>query len=266
MNDNDSMTMGVLGPLMMRVSDRDCVPKARKPRQLLAFLMVNAGLVVRASDCVVELWDTQQPKSAATTLQTYVLHLRSALGEVSVESDDRTLVTLNHCYQLAVDPLDVDCFRFEDLARRGGDLAGAGDHAGASAMFAEALALWRGPAFADVRPGPLSQPYVTELEETRRYVLERRIDADLRLHRHRDLLDELDSLTKEQPTNENLHAQFMVALYRSDMRAQAQAQFRKLCRTLEENFGFEPGSRLKRLYEAVSSGRLNSPGRVASRS
>src|SRR5438876_859334 len=148
------MTMGVLGPLVLDRAGVSHVPRAQKPRQLLAFLMINATLPVRASDCLLELWDTQPPKSAMSTLQTYVLHLRRTFGEVSQEDSDKTLLTMNQGYQLAVNRLDVDCFLFEDLARHGSVLARAGDHARASALFTKALELWRGPALADVRPGP----------------------------------------------------------------------------------------------------------------
>lgn len=256
----NAMTMGVLGPLMMARGDRSLVPGRRKPRQLLAFLLINANQAVRAADCVVELWDSRPPKSAASTLQTYVLHVRGALGEASAGGRGATLLGLNRCYQLAVNPLDIDCFRFEDLTRHGGALARAGDHAAASAVFTEALGLWRGPALADVRPGPLSMPYLVELEETWKYVLEQRIAADLKLNRHRELLSELDTLTNAYPTNENLHAHFMVALYRSGMRHQALAQFGKLCRTLADSFGFEPGTRIRRLHQAVLSDQLTPGG------
>jgi SARP family transcriptional regulator, regulator of embCAB operon len=255
-----AMKMGVLGPLMLAEGEHSYVPRARKPRQLLAFLMLNANVRVRASDCVVELWDASPPKSATSTLQTYVLHLRDTLSELSAGDRGRPLHTLNQCYRFSVNPLDVDCFQFEDLARRGSELARAGDYAAASALFTRALELWRGPALVDVRPGPLSRPYLIELEETRKYVLEQRIEADLKLNRHHELLGELDTLTKSHPTNENLHAQFMVALYRSGMRAQALAQFRKLCRTLEDSFGFEPGTRIKRLYQAVMTDHLATVG------
>ncbi|ONI76446.1 hypothetical protein ALI144C_36680 [Actinosynnema sp. ALI-1.44] len=245
------MKMGVLGPLLMDRGGRNRVPNARKPRRLLALLMINAGYPVRASDCVTELWDTSPPKSAASTLQTYVLHLRRMLGEAASGDDDNTLRTANLGYQLAVNPLDVDCFLFEDMARHGAALANANEYEGASEMFTKALDLWRGPVMADVRPGPVSLSYVVELEESRKYVLERRIEADLKLHKHKALLDELETLVRTYPTNENLRAQFMVALYRSGHRAEALSVFRNLRRTLEDNFGFEPDPRIKRLYGAI---------------
>jgi DNA-binding SARP family transcriptional activator len=247
------MDMGVLGPLVLVRGGQSCVPSAPKPRQLLALLMINANQMVRASDCLVELWDTQPPKSAMSTLQTYVLHLRRVLGETSDEDHGPALMTMNQGYQLAANRLDLDRFVFEDLARRGSEAARAGNHEHASAMFAEALRLWRGPALADVRPGPLSLPLLIELEEARKYVLEQRIEADLRLHRHHELLDELDTLTKAHPTNENLHAQFMIALYRAGKSTRALTVFRDLCRTLEDDLGFEPGPRIKRLHQAILS-------------
>ncbi|HCT79363.1 MAG TPA: SARP family transcriptional regulator [Micromonosporaceae bacterium] len=247
------MKMGVLGPLVLDRGGQSRVPSAPKPRQLLALLMINANQMVRASDCLVELWDTQPPKSAMSTLQTYVLHLRRVLGETSNEDHGPALMTMNQGYQLEANRLDLDCFVFEDLARRGSEAARTGDHRRASSLFAEALRLWRGPALADVRPGPLSLPLLIELEEARKYVLEQRIEADLRLNRHHELLDELETLTKAHPTNENLHAQFMIALYRAGMSTRALTVFRGLCRTLEDDLGFEPGPRIQRLHQAVLS-------------
>lgn len=248
-----TMNMGVLGPLVLRRGGRSRVPSAPKPRQLLAFLMINANQMVRASDCVLELWDTQPPRSATSTLQTYVLHLRRVLGETTAEDHGPALMTMNQGYQFAVNRQNLDRFVFEDMAQRGSEAALAGNDLRASALFAEALQLWRGPALADVRPGPLSSPRLVALEETRKYVLEQRIEADLRLGRHHELLEELDTLTQSYPTYENLHAQYMIALYRAGRSTRALAVFRKLCRTLEENLGIEPGPRMQRLHLAVRS-------------
>ncbi|MGH3908077.1 MAG: AfsR/SARP family transcriptional regulator [Pseudonocardiaceae bacterium] len=259
--------MGVLGPVVLTVNGAALVPGAPKTRQLLAFLMLNANQVVRASECITELWGSQPPKSALSTLQTYVLHIRQILRNASRVGQSDTLVTRNQCYQLVVHPQDLDRLQFEDLARLGRAAAAEGDDQRAGELFTCALTLWRGPALADVHAGPLSSTHLVELEENRKGILEQRIEADLRLGRHRELLDELGTLTSSHPTHENLHAQFMLALYRSDERTRALAVFRRLRFVLAETLGIEPAPPMQRLYEAVLAGdpALDSPSSVRSR-
>ncbi|MEV0979520.1 AfsR/SARP family transcriptional regulator [Streptomyces sp. NPDC049915] len=247
------MKSGVLGPLLLSGSDANLVPSAPKPRQLLAFLMLNAPRMVRAGDCITELWGSTPPKSAMSTLQTYVLHIRQALRGPRGDHS-RLLLTRNQGYQLALETTDFDRFRFTDLTRRGRLSAAAGDHRTASEMFTLALAQWRGTALSDVRTGPLSSPHLAELAETRQGVLEQRIEADLALGKHRELVDELSDLTARHPTHENVHAQLMVALYRSGDRKRAGDVFHGLRRALGDTLGIEPVPRMRRLYQAVLAG------------
>jgi DNA-binding SARP family transcriptional activator len=246
-----SLQVGVLGPMSLFIDGEKHTPSAPKPRQLLAILMLNANRIVRTSECVTELWGSQPPKSAISTLQTYVLYIRQILRSAPTDCS-HALVTRNHGYQLDVSPQASDRFRFESLARRGRDAA-AGDPARASRLLGEALRLWRGPVLADVPPGPIGSAHVVELDETRKSVLEWRIEADLRLGRHRELLTELDALTALRPTNENIHAQYMLALHRSGERSKAVDVFRRLRSRLSDSFGIEPQPRLRRLYEAIDS-------------
>ncbi|MFB8142063.1 AfsR/SARP family transcriptional regulator [Streptomyces parvus] len=248
------MEMGVLGSLVLVSGRVDLTPSAPKPRQLLAFLMLNANRMVRASDCIKELWDSHPPKSSMSTLQTYVLHIRQALRCTAAEVHSRTLVTQNHGYQLNVAPHSFDRFRFAYMDRLGQEAAAAGRFQQASDRFSEALALWRGPALQDVRTGPLSRTHLVELEETRKCVLERRIEADLRVGRHRELLDELAALAVQHPTHENIHAQYMLALHRSGYRPRAVTVHHALSSALRDTLGIEPTPRMQDLYEAIKSG------------
>ncbi|WP_326740980.1 AfsR/SARP family transcriptional regulator [Streptomyces sp. NBC_01022] len=249
------MEMGVLGPLSLFSNGVNLAPGAPKPRQLLAFLMLNANQMVRASECIKELWDSSPPKSSMSTLQTYVLQVRQALRGTSPANDrTQSLVTRNHGYQLKIPLHAFDRFRFESLTRRGQEAATKGDFEEASEQFSGALALWRGPALVDVQTGPLSTTHLVELEETRKCVLERRIEADLRLGRHRELRDELGALAVLHPTHENIHAQYMLALHRSGERTRALAVHHGLSRMLRDALGIEPTPRMQRLYEAISSG------------
>lgn len=246
------LRVGVLGPLSLVVDGHNRTPSAPKPRQLLAFLILNANRTVRASECIAELWGSHPPKTAMSTLQTYVLYIRQILRGAPVDHS-HSLITRNQGYQLVVPPQASDRLAFEQLARRGRDAAVAGAPARASALLGQALALWRGPALADVPPGPLSSAHVVELEEAREGVLEWRIEADLRLGRHHDLLAELDGLTALHPAHENIHAQYMLALHRSGMRLEALDVFHRLRCRLGDSFGIEPVPRLRRLYEAIDA-------------
>jgi len=246
------MNSGVLGPLLLSDAEENLVPSAPKPRQLLAFLMLNTPRMVRADDCITELWGSAPPKSAMSTLQTYVLHIRQSLRARTDRS--HLLVTRNQGYQLTLETTDFDRGRFTDLTKRGRMAAAAGDHRTASELFTLALAQWRGPALSDVRTGPLSSPHLAELTETRQGVLEQRIEADLALGKHRELVDELSDLTARHPTHENVHAQLMVALYRSGDRKRAGDVFHGLSQVLGDSLGIEPAPRMRRLYQAVLAG------------
>jgi DNA-binding SARP family transcriptional activator len=247
-----TVQVGVLGPMSLLIEGENHTPSAPKPRQLLALLMLNANQIVRTSECVTELWGSRPPKSAISTLQTYVLYIRQVLRGASTDCS-HALVTRNHGYQLDVAPQASDRLRFTSLARRGRDAA-TGDPAGASHLLRAALELWRGPVLADVPPGPVGSAHVVELDEIRKSVLECRIEADLRLGRHRELLTELDSLATLHPTNENIHAQYMLALHRSGKRSTAVDVFHRLRWRLGDSFGIEPQPRLRRLYKAIDAG------------
>ncbi|MFL6072041.1 MAG: BTAD domain-containing putative transcriptional regulator, partial [Mycobacteriales bacterium] len=203
------MRFAVLGPLeALDTEGRPVAVGGSRLRALLAMLALDAGRTVPAETLVDGLWGTEPPDGAANALQSLVSRLRRALGAAVIDSAAGG-------YRLAVARDAVDAHRFAAAAGAGRQALAAGDAERAAALLGDALALWRGPALADVRPGPLSLPFLIELEEARKYVLEQRIEADLRLNRHHQLLDELDTLTKAHPTNENLHAQFMIALYRA---------------------------------------------------
>lgn len=264
------MKAGVLGELLLSGDESgqpaNLVPSAPKPRQLLAFLMLNANHTVRASDCITELWPSHAPNSAMSTLQTYVLQLRQIFRNAPGADQAHHLITRNQGYEFVVDAGEFDRLQFEELTRRGREAAAGSADALASELFTAALALWRGPAVADVDVGPLSSPHVVELEETRIGVLEQRIEADLRMGRHALLLDELDRLTATHRTHENIHAQFMLALYRSGKRNRAIVVFQRLRALLRESLGIEPAPPMQRLHEAIVKGdpALDPPSRTVS--
>lgn len=249
------MRFGILGPLLASEGDKSYVPTAPKQRQLMALLLMNANQVVPTAACIEEIWESRPPASALSTLQTYVLQLRRILGRApsirSAGTAKQILSTHANGYLLVASLDDFDLHRFSNTARQARLAAGRQHDRAASALFAEALTIWRGPALADVKAGPLLRARLSGIEESRLTVQEERIEADLRLGRHHELLSELCVLTAQHPTHENLYAQFMVALYRSGRHAEALEAFRRLRRVLADELGIEPSPRMHRLHQAV---------------
>lgn len=239
----------------MHEQGRSYVPTAPKQRQLLALLLLNANRVVSTDTCIEELWNSSPPNTALSTLQSYILQLRRILRRVprigSLQAARRILETRDGGYLLSVRHDELDVNTFTSLVREGRTALSRKDDPTASALFAEALTIWQGTALADVQAGPVLGAYLAGLEEERISVQEQRIDADLRLGRHHELLGELSALTIQFPTHENLHAQFMLALYRSGRRTQALEVVQKLRHVLHDELGLEHSPRMRRLHQAI---------------
>ncbi|WP_328870165.1 AfsR/SARP family transcriptional regulator [Streptomyces sp. NBC_00287] len=249
------MEIAVLGPLAAQLGEKSVVPSAAKPRQVLALLALDSGRKVSVAALAEELWGDRPPRSSAATLHTYVKQLRhliaAALGPAAVPGPREILSRQYNGYVLDAPPDGTDAVRFERLARQGRSVLEGGDAATASDLLERALGLWRGPALADVTPGPLLEAEVLRLEELRRTALEDRITADLRLGRHDLLLGELTGLTARFPLHERLHGQLMVALCRSGRTWQALEVYGRLRTACVERLGLEPCPELRRLHQAV---------------
>ncbi|MFJ6721885.1 MULTISPECIES: AfsR/SARP family transcriptional regulator [unclassified Streptomyces] len=251
------MDIRVLGALAVRESGTSITPTAAKPRQVLALLALHADRVVPVTALIEELWGGKPPRSARTTLQTYVLQLRALITAALEQGgeEDRTakdvLVTLPGGYQLNSAGGTSDVREFDRLAGLGYRAMDSGDHRGAARLLREALALWSGPAFADVAAGVQLDMETWRLEETRLCALDRRIEADLRLGRHRELLGELTVLAGRYRTHENLHGQFMLALHRSGRRGEALTAYQRLRTNLVEELGIEPSTALRALQRSI---------------
>ncbi|MDX3538523.1 AfsR/SARP family transcriptional regulator [Streptomyces sp. MB09-01] len=253
------MKIQVLGPLSAEVNGGSIVPTARKPRQILTLLALYPGRVMPVPTLMEELWGTNLPQSALTTLQTYILQLRRRLGTAmgpgagagGAGGAKEVLVTRHGGYLLQIPPEAVDVHEYEGLVARGQSDFEQGDDESAAAMLRAALALWQGPALVDVRVGPILEIEVLRLEESRLVTVERRIDVDLRLGRHTELLAELTELIARHPQHEGLHSQAMVALYRSGRQATALDVYRRLRGRLIEDLGVEPSPQLQRLHQAM---------------
>ncbi|MCX5151569.1 AfsR/SARP family transcriptional regulator [Streptomyces sp. NBC_00320] len=277
------MDIEVLGTLAVREHGVSVTPTAPKPRQVLALLALHADQVVPVSALIEELWAGAPPRSARTTLQTYVLQLRALIasaleqGAAAAEGGEgaegaegvagaagrRTakdvLVTLPGGYLLNSGGGTSDVREFDRLAGIGYRAMDAGDFPGAARQLREALALWSGPAFADVHGGIQLDMEARRLEETRLCALDQRIEADLRLGRHRELLAELTVLASRYRTHENLHGQFMLALHRSGRRGEALDVYQRLRATLVRELGLEPSAALRRLQRSILMASPESP-------
>ncbi|GAA3494191.1 hypothetical protein GCM10019016_012900 [Streptomyces prasinosporus] len=247
----------VLGALSAREHGISITPTAPKPRQVLALLALHADRVVQVSSLIEELWDDEPPRSARTTLQTYVLQLRELIGEALAKAGEDgvtakdILVTLPGGYRLNTRGGRVDFREFERQAGAGYRAMDGDDYAAAARRLREALSLWTGSALADVTAGSRIGLEVKRLEETRLCALDQRIEADLRLGRHRELLSELTVLVNKHRMHESLHGQFMVALHRSGRRGEALSAYQRLRATLVRELGLEPSAALSRLQRSI---------------
>jgi DNA-binding SARP family transcriptional activator len=249
----------VLGPLEVSVGGVSIVPTASKPSQLLALLALNAGHVVTLTALTNEIWEYEPPRSGVPTLHTYILKLRRKLqdalaGEGTVTSKE-ILITRRSGYLLNLEPGAVDAVRYDRLSAIGRQAVNEGDHERASRTLGEALRLWRGSALADVPTGPQLAIEAMRLEENRLGDLHLRIEADLRLGRHHQLLGELATLCARHPLLENFCAQHMVALYRSGRQSQALEAFRRLRSCMVDQLGVEPSPRVRQLHHGILQGQ-----------
>jgi predicted ATPase/DNA-binding SARP family transcriptional activator len=245
------MEFRLLGSLEVVNDDGGMVPLG-PPRQhaLLAALVLHAGSWLSVERLTDLLWGERPPATAATIVHGSVAGLRRVL-EPSRERGNpaRLLVTRPAGYALEVRPEQVDALRFERLLAEGRRHLDS-DPERASRVLTEALALWRGPALSGVEEDFVRAAAV-RLEELRLDGLEARIEADLALGRHREVVAQLEGLVACHPLRERLWAHRMVALYRCGRQAEALAAYQALRRTLAEELGVEPGSELRRLELAV---------------
>ncbi|MFM9369152.1 AfsR/SARP family transcriptional regulator [Streptomyces sp. Da 82-17] len=206
-------------------------------RALLGVLALHAGRTVPVGTLIDEVWADEPPRDAPAALQALVGRLRRALGRSAVTSAPGG-------YRLAADPDEVDLHRFERLTREGTEALHAGDPATAARQLREALALWDGPALADLPDRTAAaRPESRRLDATRT-----RIEAELRLGRAHDLVPELHELTRSHPYDEPLQAQLVRALRDTGRGADALAAYERARRTLANGLGTDPGPELRALY------------------
>ncbi len=234
------MEFRLLGPLEVLDGDRPLSLGGPKQRSLLAILLLHAGRVVPTERMIDELWGAAPPATVAKSVQVYVSRLRKQIG------DDR-LLTRAPGYLLQIDSQELDLARFERLVA---EAKGAPAPAAAEKL-GEALALWRGPPFADLTYEPFAQAPIARLEELRLAALEQRIDAMLATGRHAELVSDLEALVTEHPAREVLRGQLMLSLYRSGRQTDALQAYQSARTALVDELGIEPGRPLRELHQAI---------------
>ncbi|GLZ43348.1 AfsR/SARP family transcriptional regulator [Actinokineospora sp. NBRC 105648] len=245
------MEFGLLGPLSVTERGVDRTPTAPKQRQMLALLLFNANRVVTTVQFVDELWEFAPPPSAVAAVHTYVRQLRRTLP-------GPRLITRDQGYRVEVRPGELDLAVFR---ARVADARTTADPAVLARRLRAALDLWRAALLVDVTPGPLLRGAIAAVERDRLATVCLRIDAELHLGGHHDLIGELSGLTHRHPGHEGLAAHLMTALYRSGRQADALTAFHRLGRGLAEESGSPPSPRLHRLYTDILSAdpRLEGP-------
>ena len=177
--------------------------------------------------------------------------LRHALEGERGDGTESVIATQGGGYVLRVAPDELDVARFERLAEEGADALSDGDPARALEVLGEALAVWRGPPLTEFAYDPFAQTEIARLEELRLGTVEQRIEAELALGRHAQVIGELESLVELHPFRERLRAHLMLALYRAGRQTEALDAYRQARQTLVNDIGVEPGEELRSLERAV---------------
>lgn len=242
------MEFQILGGMEVLDGARPLALPAGRGRALLALLVLHAGEAVSAERLIDELWGEHAPATASTVVQGHVSRLRKVLEPGRDKREHSTILrTVATGYLLAIAPDAVDANRFKRLL----DQARDATLTVRSAMLADALRLWRGPALADFTYEPFAQRAITALEELRLAALEERIEADLALGRHGELVSEVEQLIGAHPFRERLRGHLMLALYRAGRQVDALEAYRDACAALVEELGIEPGPALQELQQAI---------------
>jgi DNA-binding SARP family transcriptional activator len=234
----------LLGPLEVMIDGRPAKLGGPHQRAVLVALLAQADSVVPSSRLVDELWGEDPPPTAANLVQGYVSHLRKALGKNAIE-------THGPGYVLHLADRMLDLRQFERLAHEGSRALADGQAAVAAERLAEALALWRGPAVADLADEAGIQPLAARLDELRALARERHLEAELACGRYAESVPEASALVLENPLRERPRGLLMLALYGSGRQAEALEAYRAARETLVAELGIEPGPGLRELEASI---------------
>lgn len=254
----------VLGPLEVTRHGRPAHVGGIQPRNLLARLLVDVGRRVSVSALVDELWGERGPADAERTARTYVSRLRKSLWlppaphhgpgphhVARADAVDGELVTVAGGYEMRIDPGAVDAVRFERLATAGRRHLERDEPRLAAEHLAEALALWRGDAYAEFGECATVSAEGARLNRLRLTVLEDRFAAALALGLDADLLSDLEGLARAHPQRERLWGQLMVGLYRSGRQAEALTTYQEARAAMVDRYGIEPSPALAEIHHKI---------------
>ncbi|HEY4993529.1 MAG TPA: FxSxx-COOH system tetratricopeptide repeat protein, partial [Nakamurella sp.] len=241
----------ILGPLEVVHAGAPLALGGSKQRAVFAMLALRVNRVVSMDVLVDGLWGTAPPTDPTNVVQVYLSRLRKVLHPAGTrDTDDGTLIRRKPGYLLQLDPEHLDLHRFQRLALEGSQLLPSSPDKAAAALTA-ALGLWRGVPLAEFTEEPFAGNETTRLEELRLTALTARIQADLAVGRHTELIAELEDLTGRYPLHEGLRAQLMLGLYRSGRQAEALAAYRRAREVFADELGIDPGRDLQDLEAAV---------------
>ncbi|MEZ0074680.1 BTAD domain-containing putative transcriptional regulator [Planotetraspora sp. GP83] len=266
----EGVRFGVLGPLRAEVGGRPARLGGPRQRALLALLLIAPGRIISAERILSEVWEGSRLPSV-TTLHGHINDLRTALEpERAPRAPARLLVREGPGYALRVAPAAIDAERFTGLAARGRRALDDDEPERAAELLGEALALWRGPAYADIGEAAFAVPEANRLEDLRATVQEDRLAAVIASGQHAAAVGELEALVAEHPLRERGWELLALSLYRSGRQADALAALRAVRGRLADELGIDPGRGLRDLEAAVlaQDSRLApvavKPGRVSS--
>ncbi|MEU7146142.1 AfsR/SARP family transcriptional regulator [Nocardia sp. NPDC046473] len=249
-----SVTFSMLGALEMCHEGRRIVVTSPSVRKVLALFLFRANSAVAVETLVDELWDDKPPRSAVTTAQTYIYQLRRQFNhEFGIKRHDM-ISTEDHGYVMHLVGCQTDAQRFTHLTEQGRKHLDDHEPEQGVEVLRRALNLWTGTALANVHVGSVLKAHVAHMEEQRILALELRIDAELQLGRHRELVAELRNLVVTHPLNEWFHSRLILALSRSGRRGEALAAYQDVHRILATELGIDPSRELRDLhYEVLTS-------------
>jgi DNA-binding SARP family transcriptional activator/WD40 repeat protein len=242
----------VLGPLRVFLAGTEVEVRGSKERLLLSHLVAYGGHVVPVADLIETLWEDDPPRSAAKSLQTYVLRLRNAL-EPGRANRPRLLVTEGAGYRLAIGTDDTDAGRFAMLAALSAQALSGGRFAVCRDAARDALRLWRGPPYPGCEGTTFGRAEGRRLEELRLGVLEDLHESELALGLSTAAVAGLERQVSEHPLRERMWALLMLGLYRTGRQGEALAAYDRVREYLGEELGVDPGTELRAMHRRILS-------------
>lgn len=245
----------LLGPIQVNAAGRSVNVGVRAGRFVLGVLAAEANKIVPATRLVELTWPESPPPKALPAIHTHIHRIRSSLARAGAADLGVAVLREGPGYLLRCDPERIDAHRFRLLTARA---RASSDDEQKVALLTEAAGLWRGPAMAGACDERTRARLCHGLEEARLLALEDRFDAELRIGRHRTLIEELTTLTAEHPYRQRLGGQLMLALYRAGRAPEALGAYRSIKQRLADELGMDPDGELQRLELAILRNDLRS--------